>query len=52
MPPLETARAVPDQFELLIEERVARDPRPKLVRASAAVVAPVPPLRIGRAVPE
>lgn len=50
VPPLVTARAVPDQLELLIDERTAREPRPRLVRASAAVEAPVPPSATARSV--
>jgi hypothetical protein len=40
-------RAVPDQLVLLMVLRVARLPKPRLVRALVAVVAPVPPLLIG-----
>ena len=50
VPPLATAKAVPDQFELLIEDRTASEPRPRLVRASAAVEAPVPPSATARSV--
>lgn len=47
VPPLATDNAVPDQFELLIEDRVASEPSPRLVRAPAASVALVPPLARG-----
>lgn len=50
VPPLATARAVPDQLELLIDERTAREPRPRLVRASPAFEAPVPPSATARSV--
>ena len=37
VPPLPRARAVPDQLLSLIDDNVARDPRPRLVRAVTAL---------------
>lgn len=48
VPPLVIASAVPDQLELLMLDRVASEPRPRLVRAVPASDAFVPPLAIGK----
>lgn len=49
VPPLTTAKSVPDQLSLLIVLKVANDPNPKLVLAALAELAPVPPFAIGTA---
>ena len=43
VPPFSTARSAPSQLLLLILDAVDSEPNPKLVRASEALAAPVPP---------
>lgn len=50
MPPLATERSVPDQSALSIVFCVESEPKPRLVRAVAASLAPVPPSAIARSV--
>ena len=52
VPPLATAKSVPDQLELFIVDNVDKEPSPKLLLAPLAELAPVPPFATAKSVPD